>query len=269
MYTYSLCSNAFTVALTTVPADDWGRTWAANRTIMLSKTSKEINQIINKMRLPADVCWRWRFWNNSQNGTTEEKLDFMMRQLKRMTSLYNITTLVLKCCNIQIILHQFIEILGQCPSLKKLNLNRNNINADGAARITEALEQCPELSDLDISVNKIGDTGAARIAKLLEQCPVLTHLNLSLNKIGDTGVESLAKAMNKCHNLVLNDLELDYNLIQEDGIESLIKVLPQCPTIKYLELSYNHFGLDKAASIAQCYNIDLCSYDKIRKRSYP
>lgn len=265
----SLCSNAFAIALATVPAEDWGRTWAANRTIMLSKTSKEINKIINSMRLPADVHWKLMFWNDSSNGTTEEKLDFMIRQLKRMTSLYKITTLVLKCCNIQIILHQFIEILEECPSLQKLNLKRNNINADGAAMIAEVLSQCPELSDLDISVNKIGDTGAAKIAKLLGQCPVLSHLNLSLNKIGDTGVESLVEAITQCHNLALNDLELDYNLIQEDGIESLIRVLPQCPTIKYLELSYNHFGLDKAASIAKCYNIDLCSLYKIRTVSYP
>jgi hypothetical protein len=284
---YSLCSNAFVEALETVPAEDWSRSWPADRTIMLSKTSKKIRDIINNMRLPVDVRWSWTFWNDSRNGTvsegnsraclyktgstTKEKHEFIMMRLKRMVSLYNITTLVLKCCDIQIILHQLIEVLEQCPKLQKLNLMRNDINADGAAMIANVLcrRHNLELSDLDLSINKIGDKGAARIAELLVQCPSLTHLNLSLNKIGDAGVESLAKAISKCHNLALNDLELAYNLIQEDGAESLLKVLPQCPTIKYIELSWNHIGLDEVASIANRYNIDLGSLYKIRTVSYP
>jgi hypothetical protein len=269
MYTYSLCSNAFATALETVPDEDWGRTWTADRTIMLRKTSKKIKNIIDKMRLPADVRWSWRFWNDSQNGTTEEKLNFIMKQLKQMTSYYKITTLVLKCCNIQINLQQLIEVLGQCPSLKKLNLKRNNISAEGAARIAEALKQCPELTYLDLSVNKIGDTGAARVAELLSlgHCPALSHLNLSLNKIGDAGVESLVSVFEQYPLLI--DLDLSHNLIRADGVESLVRVLGKCTTIKYLDLSWNYIGLVEAASIAKRYNIDLSSLYQMRSASYP
>ena len=35
-------ADAFTTALTAVPVEDWGRTWAADRTIMLRMTSKRV-----------------------------------------------------------------------------------------------------------------------------------------------------------------------------------------------------------------------------------
>jgi Ran GTPase-activating protein (RanGAP) involved in mRNA processing and transport len=238
---------------------------------MVRKTSNRIKKIIDKMRLPTDVHWSWKFWNDSQNGTTEKKLDFMMRQLKQMTCFYNITTLVLKCCNIQINVQQLIEVLIQCPSLQKLNLKRNNINAEGSARIVKALEQCHniELTYLDLSINKIGDAGAARVAELVRQCPKLSHLNLSLNKIGDAGIESLVGVIKQCHNLSLTNLYLSHNLIQADGVESLVRVLVQCPTIKNIDLSWNYIGPIEVASITERYNVDLSSLYKMRTESYP
>ena len=47
--------NAFTAALEAVPAEDWRRTWAAGRTIMLRRTSKRVKEAVDKMRLPAVV----------------------------------------------------------------------------------------------------------------------------------------------------------------------------------------------------------------------
>jgi Ran GTPase-activating protein (RanGAP) involved in mRNA processing and transport len=238
---------------------------------MLSKTSKKIKNIIDKMYLPVDVRRSCAFWNDSHNCNTENKLDFMMKRLKIMTSLNNITTLVLKCCNIQIILHQFIEVLEQCPTLKKLNLKRNNINAEGAAMIVKALEQCHniELTYLDLSINKIGDTGTARVAELFKQCPKLSHLDLSLNKISDKGIESISSAIRQCHNLALINLYVTHNLIQADGIESIVRVLAQCPNIKNLDLSWNDIGLVEAECIARSYNVDLSSLYQMRTVSYP
>ena len=47
--------NAFTAALNAVPAEDWCRTWAAGRTIMLRRTSKRVKEVVDKMWLPAVV----------------------------------------------------------------------------------------------------------------------------------------------------------------------------------------------------------------------
>ncbi len=52
-----LYTEAFPAALESIPADDWGRTWVSDRTIMLRGTSKRVKQQVDKMRLPAVVRW--------------------------------------------------------------------------------------------------------------------------------------------------------------------------------------------------------------------
>ena len=77
-----LSSNAFFEALEKVPAEDWYRNWPADRTIMLSMTSKKIRDIINNMCIPAIVQWKWKFWSDPNNGSTEVKLNFIMTSLQ-------------------------------------------------------------------------------------------------------------------------------------------------------------------------------------------
>jgi hypothetical protein len=48
---------------------------------MLRRTSKRVKVVVNKMRLPAVVRLSRSFWDDAHNGTTTEKLHFMMRQL--------------------------------------------------------------------------------------------------------------------------------------------------------------------------------------------
>ena len=50
-----LSTEVFPAALESIPADDWDRTWAAGRTIMLRRTSKRVKQQVDKMRLPVVV----------------------------------------------------------------------------------------------------------------------------------------------------------------------------------------------------------------------
>ena len=45
----------FAAALEVIPADDWCRTWAAGKTIMLSRTSKRVKEVLDKMRLPLSA----------------------------------------------------------------------------------------------------------------------------------------------------------------------------------------------------------------------
>ena len=55
-------------------------TWAAGRTIMLRRTSKRVNEVVDNMRLPAVVRLSRCFWGDARNGTDAEKLPFVMRQ---------------------------------------------------------------------------------------------------------------------------------------------------------------------------------------------
>ena len=45
--TPELAADVFTVVLAAVPAEDWGRTWAADRTIMLIMTSKRVKELVD------------------------------------------------------------------------------------------------------------------------------------------------------------------------------------------------------------------------------
>ncbi len=69
-----LAADAFAAALDAVPAEDWCRTWAAGRTIMLRYTSKKVQEVVDKMRLPVVVRLSRSFWDDARNGTTAEKL---------------------------------------------------------------------------------------------------------------------------------------------------------------------------------------------------
>jgi Ran GTPase-activating protein (RanGAP) involved in mRNA processing and transport len=266
--------NAFAELLEKIPAQDWYRNWPADRTIMLSMTSKKIRDIINNMNIPAIVQLNWKFFNDSNNGidSKEVKLDFIMIQLQRnlYLYLYKITTLVLKRCDIQINIEELVKVLEQCPMLQKLNLKGNNITPEGVGKITQAIEQYnnQELNYLDLSINKIGDIGAIKVAELLcnNKCSKLLYVNLSLNKIGDVGTEKLALALGKYPNLMLIELDLSHNLIRADGVDSLIS---KCSTIKRLDLSWNYIGLVEAASLAKRHNIDLSTLFQMRTVSFP
>jgi hypothetical protein len=84
---FLLASDApFAAALEVNPSEDWCRTWAADRTIMLRRTSKRVKEVVDKMRLPAVVRLIRSFWGDARNGTEEAKLEFVMRQLALMTA---------------------------------------------------------------------------------------------------------------------------------------------------------------------------------------
>ncbi len=91
----------FAAALEAVPAEDWCRTWAAGRTIVLRRTSKRVKEAVDKMRLPAVVRLRRSFWGDARNGTAAEKLQFVMRQLALMTACCRISTLELPRCDMK------------------------------------------------------------------------------------------------------------------------------------------------------------------------
>ena len=74
-----LAADAFVAALGAVPAEDWCRTWAAGRTIMLRRTSKRVKEVVDKMRLPAVVRLSRSFWHDARNGTEDAKLQFVLR----------------------------------------------------------------------------------------------------------------------------------------------------------------------------------------------
>ena len=69
----------FPVALESVPPDDWCRTWATGRTIMLRRTSKTVTELVDKMLLSVVVRLSRSLWDfyDSHIGTGEAKRQFV------------------------------------------------------------------------------------------------------------------------------------------------------------------------------------------------
>jgi hypothetical protein len=215
-----LLVDIFATCLTIIPADDWCRTWAADRTIMLRITSKRFKELVDKMRPPVAVRWRMSFLEDERNGTAAEKLRLIFRQLAAFSARSRITTLEL-CyhgaftypCRIKgQDAERLAGVLAQCPALAHLNLGENQLRTGGAENLAGELPQCRALTHLDLSADNIGDSGAESLARVLAQCPALNHLSLAVNQIGEAGAESLAG------------------------------VLGQCPTLTHLNLSHNGYN---------------------------
>jgi hypothetical protein len=80
-----LAADGFAAALAAITVDDWCRTWAAGKTIMLRRTSKRVKEVVDKMRLPAVVRLSRSFWDDARNGKEKAKRQFVLRQLAAMT----------------------------------------------------------------------------------------------------------------------------------------------------------------------------------------
>jgi hypothetical protein len=63
----------FPAVLEDIPADDCVRTWAGDRTIMFTRTSKTVKEVVDKMNLSVFVRLNRSFWDDTSNGTTTEK----------------------------------------------------------------------------------------------------------------------------------------------------------------------------------------------------
>jgi hypothetical protein len=234
-----LAADGFAAALGALPPDDWCRTWAAGRTIMLRRTSKIVKEVVDKMRLPAVVRLSRSFWDDARNGTEKEKRQFVLRQLTAMSARFCITTLELRSCAIAGPHAEWLAggVLAQCRALVHLDLSENQIGTDGAGSFAGVLAQCPALAHLNLCNNEIGDTGADRLAGVLTQCAALAHLDLSSNGIFDAGAESVAGVLGQCTALAY--LNLSRNWISDDGAESLAGVLAQCRALAHLNLEHN------------------------------
>jgi hypothetical protein len=194
-------SDAFTEALAAVPAEDWSRTWAADRTIMLRMTSKRVKELVDKLYTPAVVCWRRSFFEDERNGTVQklylarkyraaeklnlllkllaaEKLQLILRQLAALSARCRITTLELEFDDLDLDLCDEYDPANPC-SIWWLDDKEGLTLPEGQdpERLEGVLARCRSLVHLNLNGNRLGDAGAERLAGVLGQCAALAHLN--------------------------------------------------------------------------------------------
>jgi Ran GTPase-activating protein (RanGAP) involved in mRNA processing and transport len=227
---YYIKRMLFAKVLRIVPATDWCSTWDASRTIMLRQTSKKIKNIIDSIRPPTDVIVNMNFWNDICNGTANEKIQLVMKNVVSLATTCYIRHLVLPCemsDKNAIQFERYRELFEYCKSSPNINVYNNNLDATDVASIIGMFERCVSLN---IAFNHIGHEGTENLVKMLTQC---TYLNIADNNIGTAGVKSIEN----CKTLTtLNSLDLCYNQI---GAINIDKILFHNTGLTYLNISQN------------------------------
>ena len=232
----------FTSILSAVPDDDLYRTWSAERTIMLRRTSKKVKELIDMKRLPVFVRLNMRFWNNiyNSNSRANEKIQLVTMYLNMLATKWNITSLEVTNC----IFLSAQELLGvvahfHSPVLTRIILNFNKIDEECAEILARVLEQCPVLTHVDLSNNHLSDKGVESLARVISNCNRLAYLNLKSNNINNEGAEILTRVLAQC--LALTHLDLSNNWIDSQRIEKIARVIPDCPSLVNVNLCNNLF----------------------------
>lgn len=244
-----LCSNAFARVLEAIPAEDWGRTWAANKTIMMSMTSKRVKEIMDKMSLPLAVNLKRLLGKNNDVDTIISHNVLVMKSftefLSKLNNKYKIISFdmrnirVIYARSVRLSFIDMINMIGHCcvNTIKCIYINKvcNNVFGSDIKILTEVLRQCSELSHLELGGNNIGPDGVEFIAAMLPQLQALTYLDINDNDIGIDGAKSISVALPQCPKLTT--LHIYKNNIQLAGYNSLEIVLPQCPMLTIFDIS--------------------------------
>lgn len=120
----------------------------------------------------------------------------------------------------------------------KLDLMKNNINADGCHRLATLLQRegC-SLKYLNLSQNEIDNDGVEILANAIQSNASLLSLNLCNNEIKDAGVAGLATSLQ--NNTTLKDLDVANNYVSDQGKIILLKLVIDVSSIK-ATLQSNH-----------------------------
>lgn len=136
--------------------------------------------------------------------------------------------------------------------LAKLLLDKNEVQAEGAAYLAEALgSPTAHVTELDLASNAVGNAGAAALGAALLTAPSITVLSLENNGIGADGVApSFGEALKV--NGQLERLVLRLNSIGNAGCVSIAEGLAANPAsgLLSMDLFGNDLGDSAASALA-------------------
>lgn len=151
---------------------------------------------------------------------------------------------------------QLCTSLVDNKSVTNMNLQGNNISADGFTDFANVLSKNSSLTCIHFDHNHIDDAAMISICNALErnaQSKLLTA-SFSYNKIGDEGIEALAKLVStKKSQFPWKTLHVSHNLIGDEGATRIAQLLienDKFPSLTAIELGYNKIKNDGAIAIA-------------------
>ena len=134
-------------------------------------------------------------------------------------------------------------------SLKKVDLQDNDISEEVMVDIVTALSVYPHLEQLDLNGNRLGENGCVALATLLQSsAKELQYLYLSNNEVIDEGIEALVPALANCNRLEYLHLSRNPS-ITTLGWQSLASVL-EFPSSNLKGISITENNVDDEAVTA-------------------
>ena len=132
------------------------------------------------------------------------------------------------------------NVLGQNTSLKVLRFWHNYLLDSGAGSIAQALCTNISLTTLCLTSNGLTDACTSNIARMLKENRTLTIFYLNSNTIGDDGMVTLMNSLRS--NETLNELYLHCNAITDKSNNSIEKMFHNNHTLQFLSLDGNQFS---------------------------
>lgn len=152
--------------------------------------------------------------NNALGGKSNNELQLFINALEDMTEIE-----VLELRHNQLTDHDVAHLVAH-KSLRKLNLEHNNVTSIGAETIARALATS-NLASLDLESNLIGDAGVTFLAEALKNGCQLTRLILEDCNITDVGANVLVDVL-KHHASSLQELDIARNQISPEMMHKLM-----------------------------------------------
>jgi Ran GTPase-activating protein (RanGAP) involved in mRNA processing and transport len=138
---------------------------------------------------------------------------------------------------------QFLGFRGNAVTV--LGLGDNNFTEKGMSSLASAIAKHTKLKDLQLNNNPIGDNGAIHIFEAIQDQDSFESLNLN-----SCGISSCSWGKNLSTMLSLSSLYLAHNSISDSGLQALSLGLAETCCLRYLDLSYNEFGLTPGSGLS-------------------
>lgn len=116
----------------------------------------------------------------------------------------------------------------KAPSLKVLEMARNDITAEAAPTLAACVASMESLAKLNLSENELKDEGTILVAKSLgEGHDKLEEVDFSTNSIRRAGARCLAQVV--VHKSEFKLLNINGNFISEEGVDEIKNIFKKCP----------------------------------------
>lgn len=141
-----------------------------------------------------------------------------------------------------------LQIIANAHHLEVLSLAKNQLKADCGVELQHLLTKSKTIKKLQLEFNELMTAGAKCIAQGLAKNKSLELLNVKGNVIGDQGIIMISQALRETRH-TLRELDISLNEIGPQGFQSLCGILPSTK-IQVLICNKNFLGDDILSQFA-------------------